>query len=142
MPSYDAAPMTPQGLDWWWVALLGAIGGFANLALSAGDLFRWPAISRQGFSLGFLKTGFIGAVAALATFWLGDLGKLDFGHQAGLSLAAGVSGGTVIAGLSQRRQKAVEQSKAGTYRQTATSALSALELSEEPESESPAGEGG
>jgi uncharacterized membrane protein YeaQ/YmgE (transglycosylase-associated protein family) len=109
----------PTELQWWQVALLGCLGGLGNLALS-GDFFRWPMISRQGFRLGFLNPVLIGAVAALATFWLGDLSKLDFGHQAGLSLAAGVSGATVLAGLSQRRRAQLNQGRAGFFRDAAT----------------------
>jgi hypothetical protein len=103
----------------WGALLLGCLGGLTNLALSK-DFFAWPSISASGFRLGFLNPILIGGVAALATFWLGDLSKLDFGHQAGLSLAAGISGATVIAGLSQRRRAVVAQARTGFHRDLAS----------------------
>lgn len=106
-------------LSLWAVFGLGLLGGCANVAAVAGGHFQLPSRTAQGFHLGFLNAAFLGGVAALVTYWLGDLGKLDFGHQAGLSVASGVSGGSIIAGLMQRRRTAAERAKAETYKESA-----------------------
>jgi hypothetical protein len=127
-------------LDWWVIALLGGLGGFANVALTR-DSFAWPTVSSKAFTLGFLNRVFIGGVAALLTFWLGDLSKLGLMQQEGLSVAAGVSGATIIAGLSQQRRSAVVQQKKYFFRDAAAGLAELDNLPEEAEADPPGSRG-
>jgi len=109
-------------LDYWVVFGLGILGGCANVAAVGRGVFGWPTATSQGFHLGFLNAAFLGGVAALVTFWLGDLGKLAMERQLGLSVVSGIGGGAIIAGWAERQKAAVEKAKKDRFSASADEA--------------------
>jgi hypothetical protein len=109
-----------------YIVLVGIVGGVANGLLLQGGLSLPQIVKTDKGSkvdLGFFSPIVLGAVAALATDFLGG-GKLaEDPSRIGLALLSGIGGGNVLSSLLQKQETAVLKTQMDALQQALASAL-------------------